>query len=267
MSPARQRKPYKHTGSFHRRLLKEKKRLQLLVASSEMRKLRQSTNNNAISVPDVSESCVCSTAMFELMPNDHITTDEDSEGNDEEFLNNQYSAVDDLKSWMLKNKITHTAATKLLKYLGKYNVLGLSLPADSRSFLSTPRKVNIQRMGEGQFYYRGLRTCLLEQFSDIQKSITLRLVFNIDGLPLYGGSKKEFWPILCAVDKMPGKSVMVVAIYLGESKPNIQLFFEEFVSELSEILKTGVEINSQVKLTIISAYFICDCPARCHVKG
>lgn len=61
------------------------------------------------------------------------------------------SAVDDLRSWMLKNNIKHSAAGKLLKWLQKHSFIGKQLPADSRTFLATPRTVVVKEMGRGKF--------------------------------------------------------------------------------------------------------------------
>ncbi|CAH0550972.1 unnamed protein product [Brassicogethes aeneus] len=59
---------------------------------------------------------------------------------------------------------------------------------------------------------------------------------------------------------------MVVAIYCGESKPPLQEFLPEFVTELNEILETGIQV-SQIRVKVKIRYFVCDTPARSFIKG
>lgn len=295
-------RPYKYTGGYHRLLKKENRRLKLLVASqaSPAQPRFEHNSKETQSIPHFKDSPISArihittqspttsantnhpvpppeegTRSYEESDDSYeddegtttIRSDEESDNSYEDTLGVQYLFVDELKKWMLRNRITHTAATELLKLLGKFNALGLRLPADSRTFLSTPKTVEILPMGKGQFYYKGLETCLRETFANLEQSITARLVFNMDGMPLNNSSKNEIWPILCSVDGMPEYKVMVVAIYLGDSKPDIDLYLEAFVSELCDILSSGVEVKPHVLLTILPPYFICDSPARCHFKG
>lgn len=58
-----------------------------------------------------------------------------------------------------------------------------------------------------------------------------------------------------------------MGIYMGDTKPDINLYLEEFVSELSELIRSGVKLNETEKIVMIPPYFICDSPARCHLKG
>lgn len=56
----------------------------------------------------------------------------------------------------------------------------------------------------------------------------LKLLFNVDGLPIGKSSKYQFWPILCSVSNIQNSSPVVVAIYYGESKPNLEASFATF---------------------------------------
>lgn len=59
---------------------------------------------------------------------------------------------------------------------------------------------------------------------------------------------------------------MVIAIWCGESKPILNEFLRPFVDELNELLRHGVMINGfQIKVFV--RCFICDSPARAHIKG
>lgn len=59
---------------------------------------------------------------------------------------------------------------------------------------------------------------------------------------------------------------MIAAIYFGTSKPDIHLYFDKFIDELSDIFQNGMIVNKH-KLAVSSVYFVCDSPARCHIKG
>ena len=59
---------------------------------------------------------------------------------------------------------------------------------------------------------------------------------------------------------------MVIGIYCGESKPELQAFVTPFVEEMKIVLANGIEINDQIVTTKIRC-FICDSPARAFIKG
>lgn len=73
------------------------------------------------------------------------------------------------------------------------------LPNDYRALLNTPRSVEITSVGEGYFWYNGLANNLRAVFSDLNKEMSIALMFNVDGLPLFNSSQRSFWPILAAV--------------------------------------------------------------------
>lgn len=59
----------------------------------------------------------------------------------------------------------------------------------------------------------------------------------------------------------------VVSIWCGESKPNnLNEFLSQFVNELNEILRSGVQLNGFLIKVGIQC-FIADSPARAFLKG
>ncbi|KAF2348423.1 hypothetical protein FHG87_020822, partial [Trinorchestia longiramus] len=85
--------------------------------------------------------------------------------------------------------------------------------------------------------------------------------FNIDGLPIYNSSSISFWPILCSTDI--SSKIFVVAIFLGKSKPSVEEYFSNFVSELKTLLTEGLDtFVKQIKSP--GAYYACE---RCKCKG
>lgn len=99
-----------------------------------------------------------------------------------------------LESWALGCNIKRNSVTKLLKIL-KVNGMPF-LPKDSRTLLHTPRSVTIEHRADGKYWHNGLRNCLVPIFSQLNKSLTIDLTINTDGLPLFRSSSVEFWPIL-----------------------------------------------------------------------
>lgn len=182
--------------------------------------------------------------LHEMFNNDEIINEYcvEDESNDEEYniQEKKLSMMEELKNWSLQNRITHTAVSQLLVLLSKHGIK--HLPKDCRTLLRTPRTIFIRQMGpSGEFWYGGIKQCLLDALSDVQESIQISLNFNIDGLPISRSSKFQFWPILVNIANMPNISPMVIAIYCGDCKPpSVEEFLREFVNELNEILKNGI---------------------------
>lgn len=274
------RRPFKYTGYYYRRLKKENIRLRgvlndknipaAVAAGGFLMQIDEQIECDDVGVPQIikteSQEAVDAEDMQERIPDVNILCSDNSSSDDDDG-NTHFSAKEDLRNLLLRNNITHQAATDKLKYLNKYNVIGLLLPSDIRSFLSTPSSVQIETIGNGQFFYKGISKCIEDTFHDCLNSIPIRPFINVDGLPLHNSTKKEFWPILMAIDNMPKKGVMVVAIFTGEAKPNVVQYFGKFVEEMNFVIKNGIHLKNNVKLTIIPPFFICDSPARCHIKG
>ena len=114
-------------------------------------------------------------------------------------------------------------------------------------------------MGTGQYWYNGLENSMRSFLKDINKSMTISLTFNMDGLPIYNSSKYQFWPILAASESL---QPFVVAIYYGISKPILQEYLYPFVTEINNIIRDGIKINNHL-IRIYIKCFVCDTPARC----
>lgn len=79
-------------------------------------------------------------------------------------------------------------------------LLGFSdLPIVYRALLNTPRSVEITEVAGGHFWYNGIANNLKIVFSHLNRDMTIALMFNVDGLPLFNSWQKSFWPILAAV--------------------------------------------------------------------
>lgn len=184
----------------------------------------------------------------------------------EEFLQKKLSLLNELANWAITHKLTLTSVTNLLKILKSHGMT--ELPKDARTLLQTPTETTITKMGEGQFWYNGIKSNLLSALSngEVQRPMTKSLIFNIDGMSSFNSSVLQFWPIVFIIDEMPYLRPMVAAIYYGESKPPLQLFFEQFVEELKDVCSNGLIINGH-RVNIIIKCFVCDTPARSFIKG
>jgi len=213
------------------------------------------------------ENCINSTGN----DNDsYFSTDSDSDSDCFEDCKTDLGRPieDKLKNWSVKNNITITALGELLHILQPYFSC---LPLDANTFLGTEKNYNIVECGMGQYYHKGvskgLQTLLAKMDSSASPSIEkLCLQLIIDGLPLFKSSNTQFWPILCHVVQPRGLSddPFIVGVYRGPSKPPIT-FLNNLVTELQELLTTGLTINSQ-NITVEISSIICDAPARAFVK-
>lgn len=183
-----------------------------------------------------------------------------------EFLQEKLSLLNDLTNWAITHKLTLISVTNLLKILRSHGMT--ELPKDARTLLQTPAKTKIIEMGKGQFWYNGIKSNLLSALSDgkVQRPMTKSLLFNIDGMSPFNSSVLQFWPIVFIIDEMPHLRPMVAAVYYGESKPPLQLLFEQFVEELKDVCSNGLIIDGH-KINIVIKCFVCDTPARSFIKG
>lgn len=114
-----------------------------------------------------------------------------------------------------------------------------SLPKDFRTLLKTPKIVTIERMGEGQLWYRGVKTSL-SSLEDLESDHVLAN-FHFDGLPISSSSKQQFWPILMNLANVSNIEPMPDAIYYGPGKPpSANAYLRQFFDEMKELMTEGV---------------------------
>lgn len=179
----------------------------------------------------------------------------------ETSLNNSKLYVE-LKNWATTENIAHSSVTKLLHILKPYHT---NLPLDCRTLLKTPRTINVKQLCNGEYVHFNLEGTL---FNILSKSKTiaspLELSINIDGLPLFHSSPKQFWPILGLIKNVC--SPFVIGIFCGTSKPEpLHLFLQEFMTDITHLMQNGITFHNTVYEVKIYN-FICDAPARAFVK-
>lgn len=181
----------------------------------------------------------------------------------EESSNN--SLRNSLRKWTISNvNVPHAAINSLLHILVP---LHPELPLDVRTLLKTPSKINVKMMETGEFVYMGLQSAIEQHLTHLNffNSI-VNLTFNVDGLPLFKSSNTQLWPILGLIQNSNDKTPFPIGIFYGTSKPNpLSSFLEEFIEELSLLLKNGFYFNDILqRVTVYS--FVYDAPARSYLK-
>jgi hypothetical protein len=171
----------------------------------------------------------------------------------------------DLAAWACSSSATFKDITNLLKLLQKYGVS--SLPSDARTLVQTPRNVNVLEKCGGQYCYFGLSN-KIQLYCNRNSVMSVQLIINIDGLPLFKSSNVQFWPILCTIVSNDRASMepFLVALYCGISKPiSAGEYLEDFLNELSLVMTNGVSDGSK-KFDVALKAFVCDAPARAWLK-
>lgn len=147
---------------------------------------------------------------------------------------------------------------------------GLKLPKDVRTILGQ-QKTNhsIVEIENGSYLDLGIvnmiKPHLIKQIKYIPDNITIKLSFNIDGLPLAKSSKTQFWPILLSFVNLPHfvNKIFPVGIYHSfKSKPgNVNEFFRPFLNEIQNLITQGIKIeNKTIHFEIV--HIVADAPAK-----
>lgn len=105
-----------------------------------------------------------------------------------------------IREWAITHNITQHALSELLKILPTFGVSWL--PLDARTVMKTPQNIKLVQCANGKLWYNGLRNNIQRIFEFVGQNLAIELNFNIDGIPLYNSSKKEFWPILANIHSM-----------------------------------------------------------------
>lgn len=101
----------------------------------------------------------------------------------------------------------------------------------------------------------------------IYKKEVIKLIINIDGMPVYEKSSIQLWPILIKIfDKDYESFPFMVAAFCGKSKPFfMNEFLQDFVTEIVLLLERGLQIDDHLYIIQILGFSF-DTPARSSVK-
>ncbi|XP_043478136.1 uncharacterized protein LOC122508698 isoform X2 [Leptopilina heterotoma] len=199
-----------------------------------------------------------------------ISDTNEDESSSEEFT--FASEVDALRDWAIDCSISQSHLDKLLSILRRR--LLPDLPKSSKTFLRTSsssydiKNIKDSLGNDADFVYLGIEKGLKARINEDLVKDTIELVINMDGMPLNKSGVNQFWPILVQIfSKDEVHEPFPVAIFHGNAKPNLDEFLDDFITEINQLLKEGIEISEGRKINICIKCFICDTPARNYIKA
>ena len=185
-----------------------------------------------------------------------------------------YDLDEQLRMWVNRHRISHTAVYQLLKILIPHHP---ELPRHQRTLLRTVTDIGLENVAGGDYSYislsRVLPTALYKAGLTLQHLAVcnnkVNIQFNVDGVPVFNSVNYSIWPILGCVVSSIKSDVFAVAIYGGTSKPdNFNAYLQPLVSELQQIAVNGglfIEFLG-VKVEVTVENFCCDAPAKADVR-
>lgn len=177
-----------------------------------------------------------------------------------------------IRNWAIVNNIQQNILNELLTILRRRLLPELSKSAktflQTRAAIYNIREIEAADNNIGEFVYfgitKGLRRYIRE---DLHENNKILLQINVDGVPLFKSSTKQFWPILCKVflDRDLYEP-FAVAIYSGDAKPmSADEYLHDFMEEINQLFAEGIIINGH-RFEVEVHFFICDTPARSFLK-
>ena len=181
-----------------------------------------------------------------------------------------------LFDYMCDHQITHSSMRTLLGILNSHAELPLQkLPKDPKTLMRRYKPTRNLIMKETkEFAYIGVRNSLILLYETKNNAFdngaaTIKLAFNVDGLPTSKSSSAEVWPILMSTD-IARDYVQVIAVYYGAKKPSANVLLVDFITELGPLLENGIQIqdgSTVIQKRLVLDYVVCDLPALALVKG
>lgn len=148
------------------------------------------------------------------------------------------------------------------------------LPKDVRTLLKTLRKYDIENIAGGSYYHFGISDNVNNLLNLFQQSIEnteeVSLQINIDGLPLFKSSSKQFWPILGRLVKPCVTNPFIIGLYFGRQKPtDVSQYTHKLIQELELLMRNGIMLSyveNEFQIPFSLSCIICDTPARAFIK-
>lgn len=179
-----------------------------------------------------------------------------------------------LRNWSIKYNITDVSLSALLVGLKEnINILNTILPSDARTLLKTNIVFEKKNIEPGHYLHIGLETqlkSLIKSCPLINEIQELKLIVNVDGLPLFKSSAGQVIPILISVINIRQfkKNVFPVGIYYGLQKPNnMAQFLQTFIDEVIVLTERGISNENGSVMSVKIVGFCCDAPAKKDILG
>lgn len=98
--------------------------------------------------------------------------------------------------------------------------------------------------------------------------------FNTDGAPLFQSSSYSIWPIYLQINELPfhvrNSELIIVGLWFGKTKPNMNIFLNPFVDKINELNSTGIKCkinNEEVTIKVYPLVCCVDSVARPLMQG
>lgn len=230
----------------------------------------ESSNNDSVMTDDLEQHREVSfeSSIDEQFRNLTMTSGSESESEINTAIENS-NVMDQLRQWaLIYPPLTHTRLEQLMDILRHQFP---NLPKSAKTFLGTnSNECKIETFEKDEeFVYFGIKANLEKCINfKFHETTNIELLINVDGVPLFKSSRKQFWPILCQVFNHHNcYKPFVVAIYCGNNKPtDTEQYLAKFIEEINTLQKTGIMISNRFFNVSIKA-FICDRPARSLLKN
>lgn len=167
--------------------------------------------------------------------------------------------------------IVKTTITDLLKTLRPFHP---QLPVTYDSLCKTTNhftnvSYQLKDINSSKYVYFGVQQMLeLIFLPDILAKANGKKLFmkiNIDGLQIFHSGELSAWAILLQIPCFSSVPI-IISIYYGKSKPNVDAFLKPLVFELQPLLDKKELIIHNITFAIDKCVFICDAPARSFIK-
>ncbi|KAK3918668.1 Squalestatin S1 biosynthesis cluster protein L1 [Frankliniella fusca] len=169
---------------------------------------------------------------------------------------------DDVDDWSLWG----VSASKVDELLHGMKRIFPILPKTRRTLLHTPIRRNLEEMGPGLFWYKGIRKNLAQRLKPVyfEKNDNIAIDIGIDSVELFKAAKTKFVPILgCLVND--DDEPFIIAVYKGEGDPPLLDFLRRFTEEARDLSHNGFQFNGTLR-NFALRFFVCDAVARQFLK-
>lgn len=215
----------------------------------------------------------------QLSPSPHFDDEDEDENylfSDDDFLSSSdedesEGAVNQLRDFCMRH-LKDDPTKQLLKILREgFHLENVPKNIDELYHTlnqSMPEPVDIEG---GKYLHLGIRANL--KFVELEHPNVTQLTLNFswDGVRLFKSSNTNIWPIVMNIKELPNLDVMLIGIFIGNSKPkNPNEFFYCFNKELMEIADDRYEVEvgvSKKRCTIHNDYMTADTPAKTWALG
>jgi len=185
----------------------------------------------------------------------------------------EHNVIAELRLWAIECNIQHNHLDKLLSILRKEIII--DLPKSAKTFLEShtanyeiiDMEDNDSINPNGQFVFFSITEKLQKIINEDFHKDVIKLLINVDGMPVSISGNKSIWAILCKVYYwLDVYRPFIIALYYGKNKPKcLEKFLEPFIKEINILQEHGILIGKSTYKVELMA-FISDTPARSFLK-